>query len=84
MQTVLQVQNPKSTVGAIGDYAVVATSTLNRIYYRNKDGVWVLVGSDAWTKSWPTVKGTKSNPTFASSRNITINGTTVAIGSVIQ
>ena len=74
-------QKPKSTVGAIGDYAIVATSTLNRLYYRNKDGDWVLVGSDAWTKSWPTIKGTKSNPTFASSRNITINGTTVAIGS---
>ena len=74
-------KKPKSTIGAIGDYAIVATSTLNRIYYRNKDGVWVLVGSEAWTKSWPTVKGTKSNPTFASSRNITINGTTVAIGS---
>ena len=77
-------QKPKSTVGAIGDYAVVATSTLNRIYYRNKDGVWVLVGSDAWTKSWPTVKGTKSNPTFASSRNITINGTTLQLVLVIQ
>ena len=74
-------KKPKSTVGAIGDYAVVATSTLNRIYYRNKNGVWVLVGSDAWTKSWATVKGTKSNPTFASSRNITINGAQVAISS---
>ena len=74
-------KKPKSTIGAIGDYAIVATSTLNRIYYRNKDGVWVLVGSEAWTKSWPTVKGTKSNPTFASPRNITINGTTVAIGA---
>ena len=74
-------KRPKDTVGAIGDYAVVATSTLNRIYYRNKDGVWVLVGSDAWTKSWATVKGSKSNPTFASPRNITINGTTVAIGA---
>ena len=74
-------QKPKSTVGAIGDYAIVATSTLNRMYYRNKDGDWVLVGSDAWTKSWPTIKGTKSNPTFASSRNITINGTSVAISS---
>ena len=74
-------KKPKSTIGAIGDYAIVATSTLNRIYYRNKDGVWVLVGSEAWTKSWPTVKGTKSNPTFAAPRNITINGTTVAIGA---
>jgi hypothetical protein len=72
---------PKNTVGAIGDYAVVATSTLNRVYYRNKSGDWVLVGSDAWTKSWPTIKATVSNPTFASSRNITINGTSVAIGS---
>ena len=74
-------QRPKDTVGAIGDYAVVATSTLNRIYYRNSNGAWVLVGSDAWTKSWATVKGSKSNPTFAAPRNITINGTTVAIGS---
>ena len=70
---------PKQSVGAIGDYAVVSRSTVNRIFYRNALGVWVLVGSDAWTKSWPTIKGTSANPTFASTANISINGVTVAI-----
>ena len=72
---------PASTVGAVGDYAVVATSTLNRIYYRNTSGTWVLVGSDAWTKSWATVKGSTSNPSFAGTANITINETAVAVNT---
>ena len=49
---------PAKTVGSIGQYAVVATSTLNRAFYRNRSGDWVLVGSDQWVKSWPTAKGT--------------------------
>lgn len=48
---------PSKTVGAIGSYAVVATSTLNRIFYRNTSGNWVLVGSAAWSKSWPVYSG---------------------------
>ena len=72
---------PASTVGAVGDYAVVATSTLNRVYYRNTSGTWVLVGSDAWTKSWATVKGSTSNPSFAGTANITINETAVAVNT---
>tara|TARA_B100000900_G_scaffold411094_1_gene430104 strand:- start:1381 stop:4740 length:3360 start_codon:yes stop_codon:yes gene_type:complete len=69
---------PADTVGAVGDYAVIATTTLNRIFYRNTSGNWVLVGSDPWAKSWPTIKGTASNPTL-STANITINGTSVAV-----
>ena len=71
---------PKATVGAIGDYAVVFGSTVVRLFYRNASGVWVLVGSDAWTSSWATVRGTKSNPSFSqSSTTFTINGTTVTV-----
>jgi hypothetical protein len=71
---------PKATVGAIGDYAVVFGSTVVRLFYRNASGVWVLVGSDAWTLSWATVRGTKSNPSFSqSSATFTINGTTVTV-----
>ena len=70
---------PLGSVGAIGDYAVVSRSTVNRIFYRNSAGTWVLVGSDAWTKSWSTIKGTVANPTFSSSANITINGVTVSV-----
>tara|TARA_A100001015_G_scaffold43121_1_gene47319 strand:+ start:45689 stop:49060 length:3372 start_codon:yes stop_codon:yes gene_type:complete len=70
---------PKSSIGAVGDYAIVATSTLNRLYYRNTSGTWVLVGSDPWSKSWPTVKGTLVNPSFSGSSSFTINGTVVSV-----
>ena len=43
------VPNP-SFAGKIGSYAVVATSdNQSPIYYKNKDGVWVLVGSNGET-----------------------------------
>ena len=72
---------PAGTVGANGDYAVIATTTLNKIFYRNYQGTWVLVGSSAWALSWPTVKGTVANATAptAGTNNLTINGTTVAV-----
>lgn len=50
---------PSKGVGSVGSYAVVATSTLNKTFYRNSAGNWVLVGSGAWSKSWPTVKGSE-------------------------
>jgi len=72
---------PVSSIGAVGSYAVVATTTLIRIFYKNTNGVWVLVGSDVWIKSWPTISGTASNPTFAGTAAITINGTSVTVNS---
>jgi len=73
---------PASSIGVVGQYAVVAAdSTLIRVFYRNSAGTWVLVGSDAWTKSWPTIKGGASNPTFSISNSISINGTSVSIAS---
>lgn len=75
-------KTPKQTVGAVGDYAVVFGSTIARMFYRNASGTWVLVGSDAWTKSWATVRGTKANPSFSQgSATFTINGTTVTVTS---
>lgn len=71
---------PSATIGGVGDYAVVATTTLNRVYYRNSNGTWVLVGSNAWKKSWPTIQGTVANATFTDAATIYINGTAVAIG----
>jgi hypothetical protein len=72
---------PVSSVGSVGTYAIVATTTLLRVFYRNSAGTWVLVGSDPWTKSWPTIQGTTSNPTFAGTAAIIINGTSVTINS---
>ena len=39
---------PKASVGADGEYAVVATSTGNRVY-RKSGGQWYKVGSSAWS-----------------------------------
>jgi hypothetical protein len=77
---------PKASTGAIGDYAIVAVTTLNRTWYKKPTtstpgGTWVEVGSDAWTASWPTVKGTVANPSLGSPADITINGTVISVGS---
>ena len=51
---------PKGSVGAIGDYAVVAVTTVNRFWYKNSSGSWVEVGSTAWKGSHPVVVGSKA------------------------
>ena len=71
----LTIRRPLASIGEIGDYAVVAVSTLNTFWYRNTSGAWVELGSDAWRDSWPTVTGTKS--AAPSAGEFTINGTSV-------
>ena len=53
---------PKGSVGAIGDYALVAVSTVNRLWYKTMTGTWVEVGSADWKAAWPFVVGV-ANPT---------------------
>ena len=72
---------PLASIGAIGTYALVAVTTINKLWYKNSSGSWVEVGSNDWTKSWPTVKGSVANPTFAGTADITINGSVVSVGS---
>jgi len=64
---------PKESVGAIGDYAVVAITTLNTLWYKNTSGTWVGVGSPEWIASWPTIRGTAANPSLTFSNTIIIN-----------
>jgi hypothetical protein len=77
---------PLVSIGAIGAYAVVATTNLVTLWYK-KDvtdsaaGTWVEVGTTAWAKSRPTIAGTTSNPTF-SSNTLTINTVSVTLTSV--
>ena len=77
----LSVSNaPLGSIGEIGDYAVVAVTTLNAFWYRNTSGEWVMVGSDEWRDSWPTVRG--GNTTIpVSGSTLTINDTLVTFGS---
>ena len=84
---------PKDSIGNIGDYAVVATNANNPVYYKSPGNTvsnptvaansWVLVGSDDWKNSWPSVIGTATNPTlsagtfFLNDVLINFSGTTV-------
>ncbi len=72
---------PAPSIGSIGSYAVVATNSNNPTYYKNTNNDWVLVGSDAWKVSWPTVQGTESvtGAVLITGNTIVINGTTVAV-----
>ena len=67
---------PKTSVGAVGDYAITAASTLHKLYYKNESGAWVEVGTGAWKASWSTVSGT-AGATTTSGLNFTLNSTTV-------
>jgi len=72
---------PKTSIGAIGDYAVVATNVKNPLYYKNNSNAWVLVGSQSWQISVPTIQGTTTSPTFSAAETVVINGVTVTLSS---
>jgi hypothetical protein len=95
-QSVLTITNPAqinngvplSSVGSIGDYAVVTVNANNPIYFKSpgnpQAGVppntWVLVGSNAWKSSWPTIQGTNPVTTPLTAANvININGVNVTV-----
>ena len=76
---------PLSSVGAIGEYAVVTTSTSNPIYLKGYDNTWALVGSDDWKDRVPVITGAIANPANLAignkmrlnGINVTLTGTTV-------
>jgi len=70
---------PKTSIGAIGDYALVATNTKNPVYYKNRSNAWVLVGSASWIISHPTISGTTASPTLTNGDQISIQGSTVTL-----
>ena len=74
---------PLASIGSIGDYAVNVTNTNNPVYLKSPGNTvsspvvaantWVLVGSDAWKNSWPTVIGTATNPTITPGNSMVFN-----------
>lgn len=71
---------PKNSFGTIGEYAVVATSSSNPVYYKGYDNSWSLVGSDAWKAVVPTMVGNVASPTFTAGSKLIINGNVVTVG----
>lgn len=81
---------PNSTLGQIGSYAVSFGTGSNAIlFYKNRSNTWVRIGTDAWATSWPTIKGTVTFATSATTAipsstpaaALTINGTVVTVGN---
>ena len=78
---------PLTTVGTIGDYAVVATTTKNIGYYKTPGNAsagvdpntWVVLGSNEWQSSWPTVTGTASPTSLTEDSDFYINGTLITV-----
>jgi len=63
--------DPLASIGSIGSYALVVTATPYKLFFKNYQGTWVQVGSNNWTKSWPTVQGS-GTPTLNASDAFTI------------
>ena len=76
--------DPKPSVGSIGDYVLVATTTLNRLYYKNGDNTWVKVGSSAWKKAWIAVQGTATPSSLTASDAIQLNDERILMGADID
>ena len=73
---------PLSTVGSIGDYAVVTIDQYIFTYYKKYDNTWNQLGSNAWKTSFPAVAGTNTVTTpLTVGANMIINGTTVTVGA---
>ena len=77
---------PLSSIGSIGDYAVVAINASSPVYYKNRNNTWVQVGDNSntsntadldWYDSHPCVtSAVESTLTIANATTIVINGTT--------
>ena len=70
---------PSTSIGQVGDYAVVATNTANPVYYKNTNGDWVLVGGTGWQNSWAAITGTAFNPNLTAGNSIVINTEVVTL-----
>jgi hypothetical protein len=82
---------PLASYGQQGDYAVVALTTLPKLWYKKgktdtAGGTWVQVGSGAWKASRPTAVATSASPTLtATGTSFTgqIAGTTLTVTSSV-
>jgi hypothetical protein len=81
--------DPKPSVGTIGDYVLVATTTLNRLYYKalnpiNDSVSWVKVGSSDWKNTWIAVQGTATPSSLTATDAIQLNDERILMGADID
>ena len=71
---------PITSVGSIGDYAVVIIGSHILGYYKNNSNAWVSIGDDAWKNSWPTITGTATPSSLSTGSNLYLNDNLVTVG----
>ena len=77
------VRRPISSIGLIGDYAIVLKDANNPVFYKNDANTWVAVGTDDWATSWPTIQSSIATlPVVTSNIQIRINTTQVTMSSI--
>jgi hypothetical protein len=72
---------PLTTVGNIGDYAVVPIDNFITGYYKNSSNAWVQIGSNAWQTSWATITGANSPSSLTVGNNMYINDNLITVGA---
>ena len=68
---------PLGSLGSVGSYAIVATTTLNQLYFKkpitHTASSWVKVGSPEWVASWPTAQGSTAVSSLDETHTLVIN-----------
>jgi len=70
---------PADSVGAIGDYAVVAFDANNNVFLKHSLNTWVKVGSVEWQQVTPTVLGSNATVAPAAGDSFTLNGNNIDV-----
>ena len=70
---------PLESIGTIGSYAINALNANNPVYYKNSVNEWVLVGSDAWKLSWPTIQGSLAPVSVTANSVFTVNDVPITV-----
>ena len=80
---------PLDSIGNIGDYCVVGTNAFNPVYFKTPGNAasdpavavntWVLVGSDDWKNSWPTIIATNTSPTLTAGNTFFLNDVLITV-----
>ena len=79
--TISNAPTPLPAIGQIGSYAVVATTTDNRIFHKTQQNTWAMVGSTQWQNDLPVVTGIVTNPTVSGNVTIGINTANVTFST---
>lgn len=71
---------PRSSIGSIGEYAVIVFDSNNYVYYKDSTNTWVPVGDSVqWSDSIPVVKSTTSSVNIPAGSEFVLNGQTFVV-----